>query len=261
MALEQKYLNVSTRAKSYVDIMMYVPDENVTIQSVSSNDVLSYSNINSIADIKRYTFSTIATLEENFWILNGAFINPTPGRTYDGYISNSVSNDDYEFDTNPTIDVQLAGPSHVEQFTIILNPIVSDGYPQEVTVTCYDSLNNIIGTPQTKNIYLEQSLPDLVYDLNLDNVSKLTLEFIGTKTKYKRIRVSSILFGKMVLLDKDDIISTEYADKCSYVPDTIPSRTLSISLNNYEKKYNIDNPENSYINLNRQTRVLVRNRL
>jgi hypothetical protein len=223
--------------------------------------VLSYSNLNSIADIRHYTFSTLATLEENLWILNGSFINPTPGRTYDGYISNSVSDSNGEFSANPTINVQLANSAHVEKFTIILNPAVPTGYPEQITVTCYDSSNNIVGTPQTKTIADETDLPNVEYNLNLDNVAKLTLEFINTVTPLRRIRVSSILFGKMVLVDKDDIISTEYLDKCSYVPDNIPSRTFSISLNNYEKKYNIDNPENSYISLNRQTRVLARNRL
>ena len=261
MALEQKYLNVSTRAKGYVDIMMYVPDENVEIQGVTSSDVFSYSNVNSIADVRNYTFTTLATLEENLWILNGSFLNPTPGRTYNGYISNSVSDENGEFDTNPVINVQLVNATHVEQFTIILNPAVPTGYPEQITVTCYDSSNNIVGTPQTKIIENETTLPNIVYDLNLDNVARLTLEFINTVTPLRRIRVSTILFGKMVLLDKDDIVSTDYLDKCSYVPDTIPSRTFSISLNNYEKKYNIDNPENSYISLNRQTRVLARNRV
>ena len=94
MALEQKYLNVTRRAEGYMSILMYIPDNNVTISNVNSNDVLSYSNIDSLKDIKNYTSTTIATLEENLWLLNGTFINPTLGRRYNGYISNSISNEE-----------------------------------------------------------------------------------------------------------------------------------------------------------------------
>lgn len=124
MALEQKYLNVPTRAEGYMDIMMYVPDDSVVIQAVSSTDVLEYSNIASISDIKNYTSTTLATLEENLWILNGSFINPTTGRKYNGYISNSMSNAEGKFEVNPTIDIDLLVSSHIEYFSIILNPAV-----------------------------------------------------------------------------------------------------------------------------------------
>ena len=54
MALEQKYLNVTARAEGYMDIMMYLPDKSVNIANVNSDDILQYSNINSITDIKNY---------------------------------------------------------------------------------------------------------------------------------------------------------------------------------------------------------------
>lgn len=94
MALQQKYLNVKTRAEGYMDLIMYIPDNSVAISNINATDELEYSNINSITNIKNYTTTTIATLEENLWILNGSFITPTSGRIYNGYISNSISNDE-----------------------------------------------------------------------------------------------------------------------------------------------------------------------
>ena len=67
------------------------------------------------------------------------------------------------------------------------------------------------------------------------------------------------MFGKVITLNQDEIINTDYMDRCSFVPDSIPSRTFSFSLENYSKKYNIDNPENGYIELDRNTRVIMRN--
>ena len=258
MALEQKYLNVTARAEGYMDIMMYLPDKSVNIANVNSDDILQYSNINSIKDIKNYTSTTIATLEENLWLLNGSFINPTPGRLYNGYISNSVSNEDGHFGTNPVINIELSNISKIEYFSIILNPAVKSGYPKNVNVTFIDAQQNEI-TTLTKDVRVEKSLPNLVYDVHLENVAKVKIEFVDTITPKRRIRVSSIMFGKVLTLNQNQVLNTDYLDKCSYVPDSIPSRTFSFTVENYDKRYNIDNPSNGYVDLDSQTRVMIRN--
>ncbi len=258
MALEQKYLNVTTRAESYMDIMMYLPDNSVSIANINSDDILQYSNIDSLKDIKNYTSTTIATLEENLWLLNGSFINPTAGRLYNGYISNSMSNEDGQFETNPTIDIELSNTGKVEHFSIVLNPAVKSGYPKQVNVTFIDRDDVELAT-LTKDVTKETSLPNLVYDVNLENVAKLKIEFVDTMTPKRRIRVSSMMFGKILVLNQNQVLNTDYLDKCSYVPDSIPSRTFSFTMENYDKRYNIDNPSNGYVNLDSQTRVMIRN--
>jgi len=258
MALEQKYLNVPTRAEGYLDIMMYVPDNSVNIANISSSDVLSYSNINSLKDIRNYTNTTIATLEENLWLLHGAFVNPTPGRMYNGYISNSISNENGDFEINPTLDVELSAVSTIEYLSIVLNPAVRSGYPKQVDVVLLDSQNNEVGT-FSKIISEESSLPNLIYDIHTSDIAKIKVNFIGTLFPHRRIRVSNIVFGKVITLTQDQILNSDYLDRCSYVPDSLPSRTFSFSLENYDKRYNIDNPNNEYIDLDRQTRVLIRN--
>lgn len=258
MALEQKYLNVTTRAEGYMEIMMYVPDNSVKIATISSDDILQYSNIDSLKDIKKYTNTTIATLEENLWLLNGAFINPTRGRKYDGYISNSISDEEGNFVTNPTIDINLMTTSNIEFFSIILNSAVKSGYPKMINIHCIDSLGNIIKT-ESADITTETSLPNLIFTLNASDVAKLQIEFVGTLSAHRRIRVASVMFGKVLTLNQDDVLNSDYTDKCSFVPDSIPTRTFSFTLNNYDLKYNIDNPQNTYIDLDRQTRVIVRN--
>lgn len=258
MALEQKYLNVPIRAEGYLDIMMYVPDNSISISNVTSEDILSYSNINSLKDIKRYTNTTIATLEENLWLLNGGFINPTPGRTYDGYVSNSISDEEGNFTENPSINVELSSISSIEYFSIILNPSVKSGYPKQVDVILLDGTDTEIST-FSKTISEESSLPNLVYEINTGNVAKIRIDFIGTMSPHRRIRVSNVMFGKVLTLTQNEILSSDYLDKCSYVPDTIPTRTFSFTMENYDKRYNIDNPNNGYVDLDRQTRVIMRN--
>lgn len=258
MALEQKYLNVTARAEGYMDIIMYLPDNSVSIANINSNDILEYSNINSLKDIRNYTNTTIATLEENLWLLNGAFINPTQGRIYNGYISNSMSDADGHFETNPIINIDLADISKIEYFSIILNPAAKSAYPKQINVTFKDIDGNELSV-LTKDITKETSLPNIVYEVNLENVAGVKIEFVDTMVPKRRVRVSTIMFGKVLTLNQNQVLNTDYLDKCSYVPDSIPSRTFSFTLENYDKRYNIDNPENSYLNLDSRTRVMIRN--
>ena len=262
MSLEQKYLNVPVRAESYMEIMMLVPDNAFKISNATSNDVLQYSDISSLKDIKRYTSSTIATLEENLWLLNGQFVNPTEGRKYDGYISNSMSDEEGHFSSNPIInlDIDTTGkdPSHeLEYFTVMLNPAVKTGYPKEMKITFYNSSDDTV----EKHLIIDglSTLPNVTIEPHLSDIKKISIEFIDTVTPKRRIRVSGIVFGKIVTLTQDEVIDTDYYDKCSYTADTIPTRTFSFKVENYDKRYNIDNPDNSYLDLDRQTTVMIRN--
>lgn len=257
MVLEQKYLNIPTRAEGYIDIIMYAQDAQVDIANITSNDVNTYANIDALKDIKNYTNTTIATLEENMWLLNGRFPNPTPGVRYNGYMSNSISDEEGNFETNPYINIELAKSSEVESFSLILNSAVPSGYPKNIKCSFYNGETLLVEL--TKDLSTEMALPNLIFDVNQENVTKVTIEFIGTRRGKRRIRLSSLMFGRVINLDQNQVISADYTDKCSYVPDSIPSRVFSFTMNNYSQIYNIDNPENGYINLNRNTIVLIRN--
>ena len=257
MALEQKYLNIPIRAEGYMDIIMYAQDAKVDIANITSNDVNTYSNIDSLKDIKSYTNTTIATLEENMWLLNGRFPNPTPGVRYNGYISDEVSDEEGNFTTNPKINIELSKISEVESFSLILNSAVPSGYPKQIKCTFYNGETTLIEL--TQDLATIETLPNVIFDVNQENVTKVTIEFIGTRRGKRRIRLSNIMFGRVINLDQNQIINTDYTDKCSYVPDSIPSRIFSFTMNNYNQIYNIDNPENGYINLDKNTVVLMRN--
>ena len=276
MALEQQYLNAQVRQEGYMEIMMYVPDTSVQISSVSSSDKLSYANINTITNIKSYSSQTIATLEENLWLLNGLFPNILEGTTTPGYISNTMSDENGDFETNPRVVVNLLNSSHIEHFSLMLNPAVPTGYPRLIKVHAYNG-DTLVDTFEQPIVLEEDSgevdeddqpimvtrvletLPSVVFDMNIDNITKLEIEFVGTRYGHRRIRLSTVLFGKMIYLNQNEIMNADFMDKTSYACDTLPSRTFKFDLNNYQHMYDVDNPDNGYISLDKQTRVQFRN--
>lgn len=271
----ENHLKASLRQEGYLEIIMFTPDPNVRLNSITSDDKLDICNIDSVGDIKKYTNITVATLEENLWLLNSRFPVYQNGKV-DGYISNSISNSNGEFITNPKITVQLSSAAEAENFSIILNPAVPTGYPKTIKLHCYDKDNNQIGVFAKDLLWTEDSgetdeegnilyitktletLPSVNFELNLNNLYKVECEFVGTRFGNRRVRVSSIMFGKTIYLNQNQILKAEFTDKTSFVPDTLPSRTFSFDLNNYDGTYNVDNPDNSYLSLNKQTRVQFR---
>ena len=256
--LEQKYLDVKTRNESYIDLFMLVQDTNIRITNVSSNDLLSYSDISSIIDLDRYTSETMATLEENEWILDGAFYNPETGRLYDGYVSNSMSDDNGDFEINPTITLDLLQGYKTEYFSIVFNPSVKSAYPKQLIIKFLNNSEQV--GSQTINLDEVDTLPNLVIETGLGEtlVNQVQLEFVGTQVRHRRIRVSTLMFGKLQMFSQDQLVSDDWTDKTSFVADSIPSRTFSFQLVNYDKQYNIDNPDNKLPIMNRNTEVVLR---
>lgn len=272
----ENHLKSRTRKEGYMEIIMYTPDTTIQVASVSSVDKLNISDINTTVDINKYTSNTISSLEENIWLLNGRFIN-YQGGTIDGYISNSISDDNGNFSTNPTVRLNLSHSSNIEFFSVILNSAVPTGYPKNITIYCYDENDSLLGTV-VKNIEWQEptgevdendqpiyqtklldSLPSVNIDINKNGVSYLVIEFGSTRFRHRRIRVSSFIFGKTLVLNQNEILNADYTDKTSYTCDTLPSRVFKFDLNNYSGIYDIDNPNNGYVNLSSQTRVRFRN--
>ena len=261
----ENHLKSRTRKEGYMDIIMYTPDTNVQIGNVTSTDKLDICDINAITDLNKYNSTTIATLEENLWLLDGRFV-VYQGTPMAGYMSSSVSDANGNFETNPTMRVNLAHTTKIENFSVMLNPAVPTAYPKSIIVHCYNNSDIEIATfteriewEDTNGTHILETLPSVNFEINTNNVSYLIVEFVKTRFRHRRIRVSTIMFGKTIYLNQDKVLNVDFEDKTSYVCDTLPSRTFSFDVNNYSGIYNIDNPENGYINLTRQTRIRFRN--
>lgn len=272
----EKHLKAIVRKEGYLEIIMYTPDTNIPISSITSSDALSICNITNLNDIDKYSSSTVATLEENLWLLDGRFI-VYQGQSINGYISDNISDENGEFFVKPTMGVQLNTPSNIENFSIILNSAVPTGYPKDIKIYCYDENDTLLKTvtqniewqeptgevdeedqPIYKTVILD-TLPSVNFEINEDNVDHLVIEYGNTRFRHRRIRVSSIIFGKTIVLDQNQVLNVDYTDKTSYVCDTLPSRIFKFDVNNYSGIYNVDNPDNGYVKLNNQTRIRFRN--
>ena len=254
--LTQTDLNTALRGTTDVSIMTFLPDKNVTISGDSdaitvNSQALPYtSNLRSVIEFSSLPQINLATFENNSWILDGSFISPSEqygggGDSYSGYISNEISNDSGYFNTVPTITIKLAIEAEVNNLSFYFAGGIDTSYPRLVTVYTYDSNNSLIAEHSYDTLDVAgNTLPIMNVVVGDSNVKSLRIVFGNTLAPHRRIRVNKIMFGKAELVDTEYLQSWKIDDKASLVADSIPTKTLTYSIINYEGDYNLDNPGN-----------------
>ena len=248
--LTQTDLNEPLRGLTDVDIMMFLPNKNISFPSNAvtiNKQALPYtSNLQSVVTFSRLPQANIATFENNSWILDGNFISPSEaysggGDSYAGYISNDYTDDNGDYSTNPIITISLAAAAKIEYISIKFAGGIDTSYPKVFKIRTYNNLSTLI----REHIYdmsTETGLPLLVASIVDENVASVQFEFVGTQCPHRRSRLNKIMFGKAEQIDPYYLQSWKIDDKASLVADSIPTKTLTYNVIDYEGDYNIDNP-------------------
>lgn len=251
--LTQIDLNQSLRGLTDVDIIMFLPNKNVSfpMNAVSMNTrSLSYtSNLQSLLEFSTLPQANIATFENNSWILDGSFVSPSGvysggGDSYTGYISNEMTDDNGNYTINPILTVQLSSVvENMEYLSIQFAGGIDTSYPKTFKIRTYDTSDALI-TEHSIDIATQTGLPLMVVPIGDTNVWKIEFEFVGTVCPHRRSRLNKIMFGKAEKVEKHYLQNWSIDDKASLVADSIPTKTLTYSIINYDGDYNIDYPGN-----------------
>lgn len=248
--LTQTDLNESLRGLTDVDIMMFLPDKNISFPSnavtVNKQSLQYTTNLQSLIEFSSLPQANLATFENNSWILDGSFISPTAaygggGDSYTGYISNDYTDDNGDYSTNPIISIALTEPTKIEYLSIKFAGGIDTSYPKVFKIRTFNSTGGQV-SEHSYNITVQTGLPLLVAQINASEVKKVEFEFVGTVCPHRRTRLNKIFFGRVEQVDNYYLQSWKIDDKASLVADSIPSKTLTYSIINYEGDYNIDNP-------------------
>lgn len=261
--LTQADLNVSLRGEVSAEIIMFLPDKNITFRGTSPVTVneacapLVYTiNLNSLVDFSKPVIN-MATFENNSWILDGSFLSPSSaygggGDSYGGYIANDMTDENGEYETNPIITVHLASVApKVEYITMKFAGGIDTSYPKQYKIRTYDSNDDLIQEHEISTTHivngvqvLEDGLPMMINEIMDDNVSRLEFELVGTLCPHRRVRLEKIMFGKAEQVDPYYLQSWKVEDKASLVADSIPTKKFEYSIINFDGDYDIDNPGN-----------------
>ena len=119
---------------------------------------------------------------------------------------------------------------------------IDTSYPKTFKIRTYGTSDLI--EEHVFDMSEQTGLPLLVAEIKNSNVVRVEFEFVGTVCPHRRSRLNKIMFGKAEQVEKHYLQSWKIDDKASLVADSIPTKTLTYDIINYDGDYNIDNPGN-----------------
>lgn len=202
--------------------------------SITVSPGVSFSDPAGIKTGVNHVTDGYASWEQNFWQLNGKQKFVSPASPLDtGFISSVVSDGNGGFSSNPYLDVSFSTLHSMVGVTLQFDTVTGTA-PLDFTVTAYQN-------GALKNTWLITGNTDVIYqgELGIEDADRIRIEFIKTRP-YNRIRVNSLLFGIAYLFSGEDIISITHNRAASPVSLELPCETLTFTLFNKNRKYDLD---------------------
>lgn len=196
--------------------------------------------LSDVTDILKNTkFKKYGTLEHNFWILDGSIawadeIQNEPA----GYISNSISDDNYTFSTVPIINITPEEvQSNIYGITITFSELFKE-YATEFEVIFW--LNNEIASSQ---IITGNSLVVCPIQAETGEFDKLEVRIYKWCLPGRRARVENILMGYKRKFDKNELIDFQIAKSVSPASAVLPEDTLEFSIDRTKVDYELNSDD------------------
>lgn len=225
----------SLRERAYIMISFGLVNQELQAKaSIDNGNFAYYSNKENIFGEHRDN-TVYATLEEDFTKVDGSmFFLPREtegGRYYDtGIISNKLVSD------------------AICELTISLNTIATDfkgltvnfgeNYPVD-----FDLVSSTGETIEFRdNTESKWSTEEV-----LKNTTSIKMVFYKMKNPQTRLRIYSIMFGYGLVYYNDSVMDSTLDSYVSPIGSDVPQVDFSVQLKNYDKYFNVDNP-NSAIN-------------
>ena len=214
-----------------------------TNPDLSTNTEEVFSNLNNIKEATIPQTKNYATLEKNFWLLNGS--QPIYGseELEQTYISEFMSDENCQFEENACITLH----SSVYLTTLGLSMIfdsINENYARKLNVKAYRDDVLIMDKDYTLDSYKDR----LIFADNEELVrwNRIEIYFVESSLPYRRIRVNQLLFGIMETYTDDNILSAESKEKTTMINSELPTHTFKFTIDNMNKLFNPDNPEGWY---------------
>ena len=223
----------SLRERAYIMLSFGLVNQEVQAKAkIADGDYSYYSNKDNLFG-EHKDDTVYATLEENFTRVDGSMF----------FLPRSTSADKF-YDTG-LVGKELVSEAQYE-LTINLNTIVTDfrgltinfgeNYPVDFDV--------VSDTGQVVE-FRDNELAEWSTEEVFENVTSLTLVFYTMKNPQSRLRIYSIRFGYGLVYYNDSVMGSSLESYVSPIGADVPQIDFSVTLKNYDKYFNVDNPKSA----------------
>lgn len=228
---------------SEVEISMNIGDPDAQAgASTSDNGQTVFSDSSIVGDETEKFPVRYATLEKNFWLLDGSFkLLPDAGPYgLNGYVGSYIADDNAEYSVYPTITVQFdkVYTSILPGLTMIWGDAYSDvdEYPTSYRVTVYNG-SSVVFTETASN-----ASNKTVFSRDISGYDKITIELLAWSHPGRRPRLKSLIVGVERTYTKADMKSFGHSMFVDPLSAELPKAEITFELFNLEGEYNPDNP-------------------
>ena len=219
-----------------------VMDQNAKNAAVSGNDPGYLARYDQTTDGVTKIAGKWASLERNFWSLDGTYAiapdNVTDLQT--GWWSSLVSGADGTFGTPPVIRYDFGAAITTLGWTLRFDDKTNQ-YPTVVQVDTFDASGAVL---DSETFAADGAVQ--VYRHYAADYYGVQFTFLGTSEPYRRIRLAECDFGITQHYDRNSIGTAEMIYGVTLDGSALPSRELVFTFDNADKTYNLLNPDGVY---------------
>lgn len=193
-----------------------------------------------------------ATLERDFWNLDGSFILPdenTLPQEQTGFWSDEISDGNCNFGVPPILHFEWSSEQSSVGYTLFFDDKAGE-IPSLFTVIAYDAGGNIIAARDVNNNALKCEI-----DMPVENYRAVDFVFYATKTPHRRVRVCEVVFGIVQKFNKNNVVSATAEYELSPAAESLATSEFTLTVDNADASWNMANPKGKYAYL-QQTQPL-----
>lgn len=194
---------------------------------VSADGTTYYSDMDSVTALDDYSDVPIATLEWNFWCLDGSFTLPdtassiSAGSGYAG-TGNKITISFPEVMYNPIPGIVISwGKIYGE-------------YPESFSVAVKNAGNTVGSASVSNNTSMES-----IIDTPFQEYDSIEITISSWNIPNRRYRIRSVVLGWSVSFDKNDILTFNHSSIADPISGVLPKNSVDFSISNYDNKWDI----------------------
>ena len=221
------------RERAYIMLSFGLVNQEAQAKArIEDGDFTRYSNVSNLFG-KKSDDTIYATLEENFTTVDGSMFFLPRGTAIGGYYDtglvskNLISAGEFSL----TINLNML-PTDFKGITINFG----ENYPVDF---------DIVSDQGQRVEFRGNDQSEFTTEEVFENTSALTLVFYAMKNPQSRLRIYSIRFGYGLVYYNDSVMASTLDSYVSPIGADIPQIDFSVTLKNYDKYFNVDNPRSA----------------
>ncbi len=219
--------------------------------TVTVTDIQSFTNPDDLTLDGVYA-TKAATLEENYWKLDGTFeVFPDKPQWYTwGIWSAGLSGTDGLFAAPIVLTITFNNPHTINGIGFEFNPH-DNSYCSDMTVIFYNG-ETVIHTLEL--------MPDewrYSYDVDVENFSKIEMTFRKMNKPGRYLKLQSIIYGKTIDFERADITKANLLEDIDPTSSELTVNTFDFGIYSKNNDFNIFDPSGIYTDLRKKQQINV----